>query len=1185
MIYTSHYKDLMKSEKSLVVQISRSNAESFINKENSTKIEEQIHSKIINCKEPEEFLSKRDFLKIKEVDKTNSMFVQLLEEKLTMEITRKHQYEVENLKCALELEKGEFEQIMFKNESNLLDSADNLSSESGSSESSTEIHENKNLKQIGFNENNFLQGAYCIDPSNLPVMGYFMNEYEFSKTFTENEKAPKNIRTQSKRQVEQRGASRENGQMASKARRSDFTLVTTTRMKNVEKRSLNIPRGQDFRTFESIRREGKRIKSKTELSESQCTAIFALKWKEVTTSMLKIMKYFQRNESDQNGKNLALFCARLKKKVNPKTKKSAKEYVNRAKKVWKESQQYWKRRLKEIADLKRKKEKLEIEKKKKEEERQELFRQRKKIEFLIQRSSIYAEIMSKKLGTESQINNTHTPLIQLTENEIEEANSNVHKIISTNKNRLVEFSNHHKTVDFSHVELENESSLVEVPSTFVGKLKDYQLKGLRWLDNLYSQGINGILADEMGLGKTIQALALLCHISKNLGNYGPFMVIAPATTLFNWYSECKKFCPNLNVLPFWGSKRERKAFRRNLQQKNLGSVESEFHIVVTSYQIAVADEKFLHRINWQYIILDEAQAIKNMNSQRWYKLLELKSRNKLLLTGTPIQNTMAELWALLHFIMPQLFDSHEQFQEWFSKDIEAHSQNKQKLNKTQLDRLHAILKPFMLRRVKKDVETEIGKKHEYEIYCKLSRRQKLLYENLKGKIMITDFFCVKESRDKAKNLMNLVMQLRKVCNHPDLFERKIVRSPLVFSNTISDDAHTFYSHLQKIHILFGNINSNPLSIPSINTLFIQTKKINCNTDLFSSILEMGRLAGLPDCLALFLAKPSDKGLLSIVSSLHYLGRLSHLEKIITKNNPKLKKPVLKIVSIHRPSRFFESRIVESRQLSETISQIFVPRVWAMPIRFIGFRTSCGLVRALDHLNKQSSGRIEYPMFSTLINDSSKLSYLDKLLKTLKSKNQKTLIFCQMTKMLNIIEDYLQFRKYSYLRMDGASPVSERRDLVNEFQVNKNIFIFLLSTRAGGLGVTLTAADNVIFYDNDWNPTMDAQAADRAHRIGRRDDVHVYRLITQHTIEERIVKRAKQKNSVQQTVYSGEVFKGNVFNTHDVMSLLFDENEIKEQERKGLIVKNLEVTKLKEKSGGENIAIDNNPHKMDSSVYE
>lgn len=188
-------------------------------------------------------------------------------------------------------------------------------------------------------------------------------------------------------------------------------------------------------------------------------------------------------------------------------------------------------------------------------------------------------------------------------------------------------------------------------------------------------------------------------------------------------------------------------------------------------------------------------------------------------------------------------------------------------------------------------------------------------------------------------------------------------------------------------------------------------------------------------------------------------------------------------------------------------------------------------------------QIEFPTIHSLISESSKLRTLDNLLRKLKQAKHRVLIFCQMTKMMNIIEDYLQFKKYKYYRLDGGSGINERRDMVDGFQSREDVFVFLLSTRAGGLGVTLTAADDVIFYDNDWNPTMDAQAEDRAHRIGRLKDVYIHKLVTKNTIEERILRRAQQKQKVQTTVYSGEVFKANFFSSNEVVNLFFDEEEL------------------------------------------
>ena len=316
-------------------------------------------------------------------------------------------------------------------------------------------------------------------------------------------------------------------------------------------------------------------------------------------------------------------------------------------------------------------------------------------------------------------------------------------------------------------------------------------------------------------------------------------------------------------------------------------------------------------------------------------------------------------------------------------------------------------------------------------------------------------------------------------------------------------------------------------------------------------LGWARLAGLPGLLAEFLLAPTDRGLLRLVSGWHYVCRART-------PSPATRPPFWAALAaacptpLATPGLRVEKRPVDSPLLLRTLSDLYVAKACAATPRQVRAHNPEGDLCALCQLVATPTFKIEYPTFATLIRDSAKLVYLDKLLQRIRAEGRKALIFCQMTKMLNLLEEYLQHRKYTYLRMDGASQIAERRDRVHKFQTNRDIFVFLLSTRAGGLGVTLTAADVVVFYDNDWNPTMDAQAADRAHRIGRREDVNVYRLVTKSTIEERIVKRAQQKNSVQQTVYSGEVFKGNVFSSYDVMSLLFDESELRDQESKELL---------------------------------
>lgn len=781
------------------------------------------------------------------------------------------------------------------------------------------------------------------------------------------------------------------------------------------------------------------------------------------------------------------------------------------------------------------------------------------------------------------------------------------------------------------------SQLIEVPKNFNGELKEYQLKGLRWLDNLYEQGINGILADEMGLGKTIQAIAFLAHLSEEKNNWGPFLVIAPNATLYNWQQEFNRFCPSLKVLPYWGALKERKTLRKFFNSSQLYVKSSAFHVCITSYQLIVSDEKVFHKVNWNYMILDEAQAIKNIASQRWNVLLSFNCRNRLLLSGTPIQNSMSELWALLHFIMPKLFDSHEQFQEWFSKDIEAHSQDKGELNKEQLKRLHKILKPFMLRRVKKDVEHEIGPKVEYEIPCEMTERQKILYNSIKEKLSnISDLFMSTDSKVKVTNLMNLVMQFRKVFNHPELFERNFGKIPFTFRN-LSDDYgcnNTFtlingdmfirintdsiiQYHLPKmiydlcyekynltaqipkklniydydnisnrkgnVNDLFNFTSLLGMSLSSFLSLFLNDLLINhiCLLHFFTQVYiknkyYQNQAYKRRNCLSLFISSnlfPQENDF--VIQSKNVL-----MPPLIVNNLLYMKSSINHKITSHKfyipkalgftPKLICSNSQLEINQRLETNNLMMNKILYG--VDFMQFYSSLnlklpnknreilslidqnGLMTPLFFPN-EGYAQIELPSFDRLISDCAKLKKLDELLKKMHKENHRVLIFCQMTHMIDILEEYMAKRKYSYFRMDGSTNIADRRDMINEFQTNPKIFAFLLSTRAGGLGVNLTGADTVIFYDNDWNPTMDAQATDRAHRIGQTKLVSVYRLITANTIEERILKRAKQKQNVQTTVYSGGAFKADIFKQSDIVELLYSEEEMQkmEQDKKRLLL--------------------------------
>ncbi|KAL3380287.1 hypothetical protein AABB24_000759 [Solanum stoloniferum] len=460
--------------------------------------------------------------------------------------------------------------------------------------------------------------------------------------------------------------------------------------------------------------------------------------------------------------------------------------------------------------------------------------------------------------------------------------------------------------------LSGNTRLLAQPSCIQGKMRDYQLAGLNWMIRLYENGINGILADEMGLGKTLQTISLLAYLHEFRGITGPHMVVAPKSTLGNWMNEIKRFCPIIRAVKFLGNPEERRYIREDLL------VAGKFDVCVTSFEMAIKEKSALRRFNWRYIIIDEAHRIKNENSLL-SKTMRLYSTNyRLLITGTPLQNNLHELWALLNFLLPEIFSSAETFDEWFQISGENDQQEV-------VQQLHKVLRPFLLRRLKSDVEKGLPPKKETILKVGMSQMQKNYYRALLQK----DFEVV-NSGGERKRLLNIAMQLRKCCNHPYLFQ--------------------------------------------------------------------GAEPGPP-----------------------------------------------------------------------------------------------------------------YTTGEHLIENAGKMVLLDKLLPKLKERGSRVLIFSQMTRLLDILEDYLMYRGHQYCRIDGNTGGEDRDASIEAFNSpGSEKFAFLLSTRAGGLGINLATADIVILYDSDWNPQVDLQAQDRAHRIGQKKEVQVFRFCTEYTIEEKVIERAYKK---------------------------------------------------------------------------
>lgn len=483
-----------------------------------------------------------------------------------------------------------------------------------------------------------------------------------------------------------------------------------------------------------------------------------------------------------------------------------------------------------------------------------------------------------------------------------------------------------------------------------GTLKHYQLQGLEWMVSLYNNNLNGILADEMGLGKTIQTIALITYLMEHKRLNGPYLIIVPLSTLSNWTYEFDKWAPSVVKISYKGTPAMRRSLVPQLRS-------GKFNVLLTTYEYIIKDKHILAKIRWKYMIVDEGHRMKNHHCKLTQVLnTHYVAPRRILLTGTPLQNKLPELWALLNFLLPTIFKSCSTFEQWFNAPF-AMTGERVDLNEEEtiliIRRLHKVLRPFLLRRLKKEVESQLPEKVEYVIKCDMSALQKILYRHMQAKgILLTDG-SEKDKKGKggAKTLMNTIMQLRKICNHPYMFQ--------------------------------------------------------------------------------------------------------HIEESFAEH--------------------------------------------------LGY--SNGVINGAE-----------------LYRASGKFELLDRILPKLRATNHRVLLFCQMTSLMTIMEDYFAFRNFLYLRLDGTTKSEDRAALLKKFnEPGSQYFIFLLSTRAGGLGLNLQAADTVVIFDSDWNPHQDLQAQDRAHRIGQQNEVRVLRLCTVNSVEEKILAAAKYKLNVDQKVIQAGMF--------------------------------------------------------------
>ncbi|XP_063922162.1 chromodomain-helicase-DNA-binding protein Mi-2 homolog [Zophobas morio] len=510
------------------------------------------------------------------------------------------------------------------------------------------------------------------------------------------------------------------------------------------------------------------------------------------------------------------------------------------------------------------------------------------------------------------------------------------------------------------------------------QLHNYQLEGLNWLRYSWGQGIDTILADEMGLGKTIQTITFLYSLYKEGHCKGPFLVSVPLSTIINWEREFETWAPDFYVITYVGDKDSRAVIRENefSFEENISKTgrvcrvkanSIKFNVLLTSYELISIDAACLGSIEWAVLVVDEAHRLKS-NQSKFFRLLNSYNiQYKLLLTGTPLQNNLEELFHLLNFLNSQKFNDLATFQNEFA-DISKEEQVK---------KLHELLGPHMLRRLKADVLKNMPSKSEFIVRVELSPMQKKYYKY----ILTRNYEALNpKGGGQSVSLLNIMMDLKKCCNHPYLFPVAAEEAPLA------------------------------------------------------------------------------------------------------------------------PNGGYD--------------------------------------------------------MSSLIKASGKLVLLSKMLRILREQGHRVLIFSQMTKMLDILEDFLEGEGYKYERIDGAITGTLRQEAIDRFNApGAQQFVFLLSTRAGGLGINLATADTVIIYDSDWNPHNDIQAFSRAHRIGQANKVMIYRFVTRNSVEERVTQVAKRKMMLTHLVVRpGMGGKGANFTKQELDDILrfgteelFKEDEGKEDE--------------------------------------
>ncbi|XP_011155446.1 TATA-binding protein-associated factor 172 isoform X2 [Solenopsis invicta] len=518
----------------------------------------------------------------------------------------------------------------------------------------------------------------------------------------------------------------------------------------------------------------------------------------------------------------------------------------------------------------------------------------------------------------------------------------------------------------------------KLPIPVAAELRSYQRQGLNWLNFLNRYHLHGVLCDDMGLGKTLQTLCILALDHHRNPEAPASLVVCPPTLTGHWVYEAEKFfkAKDLSVIQYAGTPQDREKLRPRVPHHKL---------VVASYDIVRKDIEFFEAHQWNYCVLDEGHIIKNGKTKSAKATKRLHANHRLILSGTPVQNDVLELWSLFDFLMPGFLGSEKQFAAKYSRPILACREPKagpkeQEAGALAMEALHRQVLPFLLRRNKEDVLQDLPPKITQDYYCDLSPLQRILYEDFRTRHSALTTSS-SSSNDSQNHVFEALRYLRNVCNHPKL---------------VLSQGHPLYR----------------------------------------TVCDM------------------------LKQQQSTLAEIEHGAKLLA------------------------------------LKQLLL---------------DCGIGQQQQQ-TRNSSIAVNLTAESTHSQEQQLVS------------QHRALIFCQLKAMLDIVEEDLlrtHLPTVTYLRLDGSVPATQRHSVVARFNADPSIDVLLLTTQVGGLGLNLTGADTVIFVEHDWNPMKDLQAMDRAHRIGQKKVVNVYRLITRATVEEKIMGLQKFKLLTANTIISTE----------------------------------------------------------------